>query len=140
MAGLQKILLVEDDPQICEIYTTILRRDGYEVAIATSYDEALAQAKAFEPDLIFLDIMIPGRSGLEVLRILRSEPQYLSQRKKIVLLTNLGENEAVAKALATNQADGYVVKADIVPHDLDDIIKSFEEDTKQETTQKLPQS
>ncbi len=126
MAGLRKILLVEDDPQIAEIYTTALKRDGYEVANAVDYDGALAQAKAFQPDLIFMDIMIPGRSGLEALHTLRTDPQYDAQKKKIVLLTNLGENEQVTKALDSNQVDGYVIKADIVPHELSEIIKSFE--------------
>jgi CheY-like chemotaxis protein len=132
VAGLQKILLVEDDPQISEIYNIILQTHGYQVALAANYDEALAQAKNFQPDLIFLDVMIPGRSGLEVLHTLRNDPLYLSQTKKMVLLTNLGENEEVKKALEKNEADGYVVKADISADDLDDIIKSFND------TQELP--
>lgn len=128
MAGLQKILLVEDDPQISEIYNTVLEIHGYQVALAANYDEAISQAKNFQPDLIFLDVMIPGRSGLEVMHTLRTEPQYNCQTKKIVLLTNLGENDAVKKALEKNEADGYVVKADISADDLDAIIKSFSSD------------
>lgn len=129
MAGLQKILLVEDDPQITEIYHTVLQGAGYQVVLAGNYDEALAQAKAYQPDLIFLDVMIPGHSGLDVMRVLRSDPQYFCIDKKIVLLTNLGENPEVGDALAKNQVDGYVVKADISANDLDSIIKSFEHQT-----------
>jgi CheY-like chemotaxis protein len=126
MVGLQKILLVEDDPQISEIYSTVLRTQGYQIVVAANYDDALAQAKTFVPDLIFLDVMIPGKSGLDVMRALRSDPQYNCQQKKIVLLTNLGENQEVGEALAKNQVDGYVIKADISANDLDDIIKSFD--------------
>jgi CheY-like chemotaxis protein len=129
VAGLQKILLVEDDPQISEIYNTILQTHGYQVALAANYDEAVSQAKSFQPDLIILDVMIPGKSGLEVMHTLRTDPQYHSQTKKIVLLTNLGENEEVKRALEKNEADGYVVKADISAEDLDDIIKSFSANT-----------
>lgn len=125
MAGLQKILLVEDNPQIVEIYTTVLKADGYTVFNAGDYEGALKAAKQHQPDLIFVDVMIPGKSGLELLQELRTNPEYLCQKKKIVLLTNLSDNDDVRKALDTDQADGYVIKSDIKAQDLDKIIKSF---------------
>ncbi len=125
MDGLPKILLVEDNPQILEIYTTVLERKGYPLTIATTVDQALAKAKAIEPDIIFLDIMLPGgKSGLDALKILRTNPEYKCTKKKIILLTNLGLTDEVQK-LWEEYADGYIIKAEIVPHDLFDIINSL---------------
>ena len=137
MAGLRKILLVEDDPQITEIYMSVLNYYHYEAVSAANYDEALKQAKTFQPDLIFLDIMIPGRSGLDVLHTLRNDPQFMSQKKKIVLLTNLGENHQIKEVLDKNQADGYVIKANISAEDLHEIIQSLDT-TVQDEQSKAP--
>lgn len=126
MAGLQKIFLVEDNAQILEIYTSTLNKFGYQLMTAATVDDALAKVAAFQPDIIFLDVMLPGgRSGLDALKILRTDPAYGCTTKKIVLLTNLGLNDKLQKAW-DEYADGYVVKAEIVPHELIDIIHSFE--------------
>lgn len=126
MAGLRKILLVEDNPQIVEIYTTVLKGGHYELETATTVDEALEIAKNWQPDLIFLDIMLPGgRSGLDALMLLRTDPRYKSTTKKIVMLTNLGLSDKMQK-MWEEYADGYAIKAEISPHELVDIIKSFE--------------
>ena len=125
MDGLPKILLVEDNPQILEIYTTVLKAKKYPLSVATSVDDALALAKADTPDIIFLDIMLLGnKSGLDALKILREDEQYGCTKKKIVMLTNLGLTDEHRLAVE-KYADGYVIKAEIVPHDLFDIINSF---------------
>ncbi len=125
MAGLSKILLVEDTPQIADIYTQVLTRQGYKLKVAGSVDELLEIVRKFKPDLIFLDIMLPGgRTGLDALKILRNDPEYGAQKTRIVLLTNLGQNDEVQK-LWEKYADGYVVKAEIDPHELNEIIESF---------------
>lgn len=125
MAGLPKILLVEDDPQILEIYTTVLTRQGYDLTTASTVADALTKAKDHRPDIIFLDIMLPGdKSGLDALMILRTDPTYNCTDKKIVMLTNLGLTDKIEK-IWQEYADGYIVKAEIVPHELIDIINSF---------------
>lgn len=125
MAGLQKILLVEDNPQLQEIYTITLEAAGYDVKVAGNGAHALQQAIVFKPDLVFLDIMMPGMNGLEVLQAFRSRPEYNCQNAKIVLLTNLGHDERVEDAWQ-KQADGYVIKAEIIPDELIDVIHSLE--------------
>jgi CheY-like chemotaxis protein len=122
-AGLRKILLVEDDAPIREMYKLFLEGKGYTIGTAADGDEALSTAKTFHPDLIFLDIMMPKRDGLEVLRILRSDPSYGCTTCKIVLLTNLGDN-AIAERFQ-GQIDGYAIKAEISLDDLVNIIRSF---------------
>lgn len=124
-AGLQKILLVEDDQLIREMYQLFLRDKGYTISTAGDGDEALKMAKAFHPDLIFLDIMMPKRSGLEVLDILRSDASYGCQKCKIVLLTNLGDDTIAEKV--EDKIDGYAVKAEITLSDLIGIIDSLKQ-------------
>lgn len=125
MAGLQKILLVEDNAQLVEIYQLFLQEHGFTLATAADGEEALAVAREFKPDLIFLDIMMPKKDGFEVLKILRHQPEYNCTKTKIVLLTNLGDASKVSPQVHKDM-DGYVIKAEIVLSDLLDIIKSLE--------------
>lgn len=124
MDGLPKILLVEDVASIVEIYLSILNKHGYPVEVASTVDTALQKVTEFHPDIIFLDIMLPGgKTGFDALITLREDPSYNAQKTPIILLTNLGENEKI-KELWEKYADGYVVKAEIDPHELVDIINS----------------
>ncbi len=125
MAGLQKVLLIEDNLQLQEIYTVILQTNGYQVEVASNGPHGLQKAMMFIPDIIFLDIMMPGMNGLEVLQLLRQRPEYNVQHSKIVLLTNLGHDERVEEAWRQH-ADGYVIKAEISPEELIEVIHSLE--------------
>jgi CheY-like chemotaxis protein len=125
VAGLPKILLVEDTLQIADIYTQVLTKRGLPLKLVDNVDKLLEIVPRYKPDLIFLDIMLPGdRTGLDALQILRNDPQYGATKTRIVLLTNLGQNDEVRK-LWEKYADGYVIKAEIEPHELFDIIESF---------------
>jgi CheY-like chemotaxis protein len=125
VVGLPKILLVEDTFQIVDIYTQVLAKRGLSVRVVDTVDKLLEVVPDYKPDIIFLDIMLPGgRTGLDALQILRNDPQYGATKTRIVLLTNLGQNDEVQK-LWEKYADGYVIKAEIEPHELFDIIASF---------------
>lgn len=123
-AGLQKILLVEDDQLIREMYQLFLKDKGYVVGTAGDGQEALQIVRSFQPELIFLDIMMPKLNGLEVLKILRTDPSYGCTKCKIVLLTNLGD-DTIAEHVK-DQIDGYAIKAEITLSDLINIITSLE--------------
>lgn len=125
VAGLQKILLVEDNLELRTIYEFYLKQHGFQVAVAIDGEEGLEIAKSFQPDLVFLDIMMPKKDGFEVLRILRHEEVYGCTHAKIVLLTNLGDTTKISPEVRTDM-DGYVIKAEIALKDLLDIIKSLE--------------
>jgi DNA-binding response OmpR family regulator len=125
VAGLQRILLVEDNPELRELYKTFLSAHGYEVATAVDGEDGLLNAKAYHPDLIFLDVMMPKKDGFQVLKELRNDPSYGCMQTKIVILTNLGDPSKVSPEVQRDM-DGYVVKAEIALADLVDIIKSLE--------------
>lgn len=126
MAGLQNVLLVEDDVMIRDLYRATLTKAGYKVEVAGASDEAESKLKTFHPDIIFLDIMLPGQSGIDILSDLRKNPTFGTQKSKIMMLTNLAQQDLIDKAMSLG-ADGYIVKADVLPTDLANIIKSFEE-------------
>lgn len=125
MAGLRKILLVEDNVELRNLYEIFLSYNKYEVATAVDGEDGLRMAKEFKPDLVLLDIMMPKKDGFEVLRILRHEAEYGCTKAKIVLLTNLGDGSKLS-AETRRDMDGYVIKAEIVLDDLLDVIKSLE--------------
>lgn len=125
MAGLRKILLVEDNDELRTLYETFFTYNKFEVATAIDGEDGLRVAKEFKPDLIFLDVMMPKKDGFEVLKILRHDPTYNCTKAKIVLLTNLGDGSKVSEQTRADM-DGYVIKAEIVLSDLLDIIKTLE--------------
>ena len=125
MAGLRKILLVEDNLELRNLYEIFLKQHGFEVASASDGDEGLEMAKSYKPDLIFLDVMMPKKNGFEVLKILRHDASYGCTKTKIVILTNLGDSSKVSPDVRADM-DGYVIKAEIELKSLLEIIKSFE--------------
>ncbi len=127
MAGLKNVLIVEDETMIRDLYRTILVRAGYSVAIAGSSHEAFAVLQKFRADVVLLDIMLPGMSGIDILKELRTNPVHNCQKNIILLLTNLAQQDFNTVAL-DNNADGYIVKADILPQDLVRILKSLAEE------------
>ncbi len=127
MAGSRNVLVVEDDALIRDLYKAALAEAGFNVEVADSFDELQSVTGKFTPDFIFLDVMLPGKSGLEILQLLRHDESLNSADAKIVILTNLAQ-KSVADNAMDNGADGYIIKADILPKDLPRVIKSLEQD------------
>jgi two-component system alkaline phosphatase synthesis response regulator PhoP len=103
MAG-KKVLVVDDDAKTVELVKLYLNRDGYRVLTAYDGNEALKLAREAHPDLIVLDLMLPGINGLEICRILRNESDV-----PIIMLTALTTDDDRLKGLDTG-ADDYVTK------------------------------
>lgn len=125
MAGPRKILLVEDNAELRNLYETFLKYNKFIVETAVDGEDGIAKAKEFQPDFIFLDIMMPKMDGFEVLKTLRHDPSYNCTKTKIILLTNLGDGTQISESTRKDM-DGYVIKAEIVLKDLLDIMKSLE--------------
>lgn len=102
-----KILIVDDEPNIVLSLEFLMKREGFQVAVAADGDAALEQVQAFAPDLVLLDVMMPKKSGYEVCEILRADPARSGM--KIVMLTAKGRDTEVAKGLGLG-ADAYVTK------------------------------
>jgi len=103
MAG-KRVLVVDDDTKTVEVVSLYLKRDGYHVLAAYDGNEALRLARESHPDLVVLDIMLPGVDGLEICRVLRAESDV-----PIIMLTARTEEADKLKGLDLG-ADDYVVK------------------------------
>ena len=103
----KRILIADDEPDILEIIQYNLKAEGYEVATAKNGNDALDLAKRFNPDLIILDIMMPGKTGIEVCNLLRLQPAF--NDTLIIFLTALSDEGTEIKGLETG-ADDYLTK------------------------------
>jgi len=110
-----KVLIVEDDPFLSEMYATKLTQEKFEVEIAIDGKEAVRKAKELKPDLILLDIVLPKMDGFEALQKIKKDPE--TQKIKVIALTNLGQKEEVEKGLKLG-ADDYIVKAHFTPSEV----------------------
>lgn len=106
-ASPKKILIADDEPDIVEIISYNLRREGYQVTTAKDGDDALNKAKSVKPELIILDIMMPKKTGVEVCQILRTQPGF--QDTLIIFLTALSDESSQVKGLETG-ADDFLSK------------------------------
>ncbi|MBI4066988.1 response regulator [Candidatus Gottesmanbacteria bacterium] len=118
-----KILLVEDDQNIRQIYSQILTDAGFELDIAQDGEEGLKKAQEGGYDLILLDIMMPKKDGISVLKDLKDKPP-LSPNKKIIMLTVLSTYESIKSALELG-AEGYFVKSQLTPEQVVKQVKSY---------------
>jgi DNA-binding response OmpR family regulator len=103
----KKILIVDDEPNIVMSLEFLMKKAGFDVAVAVDGEDALAQVARLNPDLVLLDVMMPKKSGYEVCEALRSDPARAGM--KIVMLTAKGRDTEVAKGMALG-ADAYVTK------------------------------
>ena len=103
----KKILSVDDEPSIVAPLQFLMERSGYQVMVAPSGEEALEMVDKSRPDLILLDVMLPGISGFDVCRMIRENKNLAATR--IILVTALGRKVNVAKGMALG-ADDYIVK------------------------------
>ena len=106
-AKAKRILIADDEPDILEIVSYNLSREGYDIYTAKDGSEAVAQAKLYNPDLIILDVMMPKKTGVEVCQLLRSLPAF--QDTLIIFLTAISDEASQIKGLETG-ADDYVNK------------------------------
>ena len=99
-----KVLVVDDDASLAEMLGIVLRQEGFDSRVVTRGDHALAEFRGYRPDLVLLDLMLPGRDGIDVCKSIRAESGV-----PIVMLTAKGDTVDVVLGLESG-ADDYVVK------------------------------
>lgn len=122
---MKKILLIEDDPFLIDIYRNKLEESGYEVEAVADGSEALSKIQEVQPDLVLLDIVLPGVDGWEILRAIRNNP--VTKNLRVIMLSNLGQKEEVEKGVDLG-ATKYLIKAHFTPSE---VAKEIEELLKQ---------
>jgi CheY-like chemotaxis protein len=115
-----QILVVDDNPDNAEIIRQYLEVRGYPIAVAHSGDEAMALFDAVRPSLVLLDVMMPGRDGWEVCRLMKEHPT-LGRGVRVIMVTALDQWDDKREALQTG-ADDFVTK----PVDLPRLARTVE--------------
>lgn len=113
----RKVLCIEDERFIGELYARALGKAGYEIKVVTDGQKGLEAALTNEYDIILLDLMLPNVTGIEILQTLRDPAKIKQLRAKIIITTNLEQREDVRAAIEA-QADAYLVKAELTPREL----------------------
>lgn len=111
----KRILAVDDEPDVLLILRTALQSEGFDVETAANGPDALELAGANPPDLVILDVMMPGMTGFDVLRALKA--QQATALIPVIMLTGLSERSKIQEALSSG-IDYYIVK----PFEFDDLI------------------
>jgi DNA-binding response OmpR family regulator len=117
-----KILIVEDDRFLRELIARKLRNEGYEVIEAVDGEEGLKKIKEEKPNLVLLDLILPGIDGFEVLARAKEDPNVASI--PVIILSNLGQREEIEKGLKLGAID-YLVKAHFTPGEIIEKIKNI---------------
>jgi DNA-binding response OmpR family regulator len=106
------ILIVEDEHDIREVYAEVLSTAGYKVEQAPDGEKGMQKIKDEHWDLLLLDIMLPGKDGLRILKEIKENPEL--KKGYIIALTNLNSENIIQEAFGSG-ADGYLIKSEITP-------------------------
>lgn len=116
----KKILLVDDDSFLLNMYCLKFEKSNYEVTAVASSQDAINKLKdGLKPDILILDIIMPGMDGIDLLSAIRN--QHLADQAKCLMLTNQGESADIERAKKIG-IDGYVVKATSIPSEVVKIV------------------
>jgi DNA-binding response OmpR family regulator len=115
------ILIIEDDKFLRELITQKLIKEDFEVSEAVDGEEGIKKIKEEKPDLVLLDLILPGIDGFEVLSQMKKEPTLVPI--PVIILSNLGQKDDVEKGLKMGAVD-YLIKAHFTPGEIIDKIKA----------------
>lgn len=115
---LKKILIVEDEPILQEMYKDKFTKEHFEVTTADNGEEGLEKAKSHKPDLVLLDLMMPVMDGKAMLRKLRQIPEF--KNLPVIVLTNAGEYENIQETKHFENAVEFLIKSNV---SVDDVVK-----------------
>ncbi len=119
---MKKILIVEDEKILNDMYAEKLSREGFKITSANTSEKGLRLAKKEKPDLILLDILLPKKNGLFLLEKLRNNPE--TENIKVVVFSNYDSPEAREKAKKLG-IDNYLIKTNYTPKEMVDEVKKY---------------
>jgi len=117
----KKILIVEDDKFLRELIAQKLIKEGYNIVEAVDGEKGIKSVKEEKPDLILLDLILPGIDGFEVLAKIKEDP-VLSQIP-VIILSNLGQKDDIERGLKIGAVD-YLIKAHFTPGEIIEKVKA----------------
>jgi len=120
----KRILVVEDNQMLRELYVTILQAEGYTVDAAADGQAGYEAVIRGGYDLVLLDIMLPQMDGLTILQKANSDTPPAQPNKAYVILSNMGQDGAIAEAVRLG-ARGYMIKSDYTPGEILDKVKEY---------------
>lgn len=117
-----KVLVVEDDPYVFELYKRLFDLKDFSTDVAKNGKEGVEKAKSFKPDIILMDIMMPVMDGIESLKRIKSDDE--TKHIPIIMLTNLDDQISYETAI-NNGADSFMIKSDFTPRQVLDKCKQL---------------
>jgi len=108
--SVKKILIIEDDSHLADIYGKKLTSEGFEVITAKSGSAGLRMAKKTPPDLVLLDLLLPSKPGLEILKLLKADEHL--RTVPVIVTSNFGDKATVRECLGSGAVD-FIIKAQI---------------------------
>ncbi len=118
----KKVLIIEDDRLLREMLFRKLEKEGDEVFSVMDGSEAFEKTKEIKPDVILLDLILPGSNGFEILENVKKEPEF--KDTPVIVLSNLGQKSEIDKGLELGAVD-YLVKAHFTPIEVTEKVKKF---------------
>lgn len=118
---MKSVLIIEDDKFLRDLMVLKLKKEGFRVSEAVEGEEGLKKAKSEKPDIIILDLIIPGMDGFAFLEAAKKDPD--TESIPVIVLSNLGQREDIERAKALGAKD-YMVKAQLTPIEVVERIKT----------------
>ena len=121
------MLLIEDDPAIAEMYRVQLEYDGYRITVATTGEVGYASMRSSRPDIVLLDLLLPDRSGLEIMSDIKDQ---IPNHPPVVILSNYGDPAMMNRGFALGALE-FLVKSRVTPASLSQSILGWIEQARQ---------
>lgn len=118
----KKILVVEDDQFLREFYQELLQEEGYLIEVAADGETAFSKMKDNSYNLILLDIMLPKKDGIQILKDLKANPA--KTHSTVLVLTNLGQDSIIKECFSLG-AQGYLIKSALNPDQVLSEVKAY---------------
>ncbi len=122
-AKMKKILVVEDDEALRNLYVEVLKAEQLEVISAENGLKGLEIAQAQRPDIILLDLMMPVMDGKTMLRTLRGLPGF--EKLPVIILTNAGDIDSIRETKLFGNANAFLIKSNVTPQDIIQNVRTY---------------